>query len=328
MARSEKSGNLDQAIHRFEEAVAQDGKFALAYASLGEALWFKAVRSNGSAEYAARALISAKKAVELDVTLALGHAKLGKILAESGKQAEGILELEWALKLSPGNAEALRELAEVYAQQGRFDEAEKLFRSAIEARPTDWRGYTELAFFYEDRGKLNESEQNLLRAGTYAPENSMVVRNLGRLYRMRGKYKEAVVQFQRSIKLNPNAHAYNSLGLTYYYMHQYRESVVALEAAIDLEGRIHQYWGNLGASCAMSPEDRDKAVPALRKAVEFAENFLKLAPADYSAMSSLAEYKARLGDAKGALAEIRKIPESAKGPLASRLARFMASSIC
>ena len=69
----------------------------------------------------------------------------------------------------------------------------------------------------------------------------------------------------------------------------------------------------------MSPEDRNKAVPALRKAVEFAENLLRLTPADYSLISNLAEYRARLGDAKGAMAEVKKIPESAKGPLASRL---------
>ena len=319
MARREKSGNVDRAIQRFELAIVQDGKFALAYASLGEAHWTKAVSSNGSSDSAEKAIRYAKRAVELDETLAPAHAKLGKILAASGKQAEGILELERALQLSPGNAEALRELAEVYTQQGKFGEAEKLFKEAIAARPTNWLGHTALAYFYENRGKLNESEQHLRLAGKYAPENSSVVRNLGRLFRMRGKYAEAVEQLQRSIQLHPNANAYNSLGLTYYYMHQYRASVVALEAAIDLEGRIHQYWGNLGASCAMSPEDRGKAVPALRKAVELAENVLRLTPADYSVMSSLAEYRARLGDAKGAMAEVKKIPESAKGPLASRL---------
>ena len=319
MAHREKEGNLDRAIEKFEEAVAKDGNFAMAFASLGEAHWNKAVEASGSPEQAARALRNARRAIERNDMLAIGHAKLGMILAESGKQEEGIRELKRALELSPGNADAYRELANVYEVQGRFDEAEKHYLECIRARPTDWYGYDNLADFYLNRGKLAEAETNYRLAAKYAPENAGITRSIGRLYRMNGRYKEAVSEFQRSIQMQQLAITYNSLGLTYYYMHQYQQSVLALEAAIELDPKSHQYWGNLGASCSMSTEDKDKAVPAFRKAIEYAENFLKVSPTQYYTMAALAEYRARLGDKKGTWAEIERIPESARGSVASRL---------
>lgn len=86
MARFEKIGNLERPIQRIEQAIAKDAKVALAYASFGEAQWLKAVQSNGSRESAAKAILYAKRAIE--------YAKLGNILAKSGKQVEGIQALQ------------------------------------------------------------------------------------------------------------------------------------------------------------------------------------------------------------------------------------------
>jgi tetratricopeptide (TPR) repeat protein len=168
-------------------------------------------------------------------------------------------------------------------------------------------------------GKLSEAELQLRLGSKYAPENASLIRGIGRIYRMEGRYAEAVKELQRAIQLQPLASAYNSLGLTYYYMHEYKRSVLAIEAAIELNGRTHLYWGNLGSSCAMSPEDREKSVPAFRKAIEYAEQVLKVTPTRYGAIADLAEYRARLGDKKEAWAEIQRLPESARGAVASRL---------
>ena len=207
----------------------------------------------------------------------------------------------------------------MWDNQGKFAEAEKLYLESIRERPTDWLGHLQLAFFYEDRARLAGSEKQLREAGKLAPENETVVRNLGRLYRLQGRYPEAVDQFLRAIQLQPSARSYNSLGLTYYLMHDYRKSVVALETAIELDGAAHQYWGNLGASSALSLDDRGKSIPSLRKAAELAERRLQVTPKLYSVLADLAEYRARLGDAKSSLAALARIPEAARAPLAGRI---------
>lgn len=319
MARFDRPGNLDLAIERYTAAVQADPQFALAHAGLAEASWTKAKRLNADAKLTADALAHARLAVSLDPGVPLTHIKLGKILAETGQHELAIAEFQRALQLAPGNADASRELADVLANQGLFPEAEKLYRASIAARPTDWLGHLQLAFFFEDRARLAESEQELRAAGQLAPENETVVRNLGRLYRLQGRYPEAVEQFLRGIKLQPSARSYNSLGLTYYLMHDYRKSVVALETAIELDGAAHQYWGNLGASSALSADDRGKSIPSLRKAAELAESRLRVTPKLYSVLADLAEYRARLGDRQAALAALSRIPEAARTPLAARI---------
>ena len=319
MARFDRPGNLDLAIERFAAAVQSDPGFALAHAGLAEASWTKAKRLNADPQLTAQALHHARRAVSLDPGVPLTHIKLGKILAETGQHELAIAELARALELAPGNADASRELAEVLANQGKFAEAEKLYLESIRERPTDWLGHLQLAFFYEDRARLAESERQLREAGKLAPENETVVRNLGRLYRLQGRYPEAVDQFLRAIQLQPSARSYNSLGLTYYLMHDYRKSVVALETAIELDGAAHQYWGNLGASSALSLDDRGKSIPSLRKAAELAERRLQVTPKLYSVLADLAEYRARLGDAKSSLAALARIPEAARAPLAGRI---------
>ena len=319
MARFDRPGNLELAMERFTSAVQADPAFALAHAGLAEASWTKAKRLNADPGLTAQALAHARRAVELGAGVPLTHIKLGKILAETGEHAAAIAEFQQALQLAPGNADASRELADVFANQGKFPEAEKLYREAIQERPTDWLGHLQLAFFYEDRARLAESEKELREAGQLAPENETVVRNLGRLYRLQGRYPEAVDQFLRAIKLQPSARAYNSLGFTYYLTHEYRKSVVALETAIELDGAAHQYWGNLGASAALSPDDRGKSIPALRKAAELAERRLQVTPKLYSVLADLAEYRARLGDSKSSLAALARVPGAARTPLATRI---------
>jgi eukaryotic-like serine/threonine-protein kinase len=318
LARFDKMGNVEKAIQRFESVLSQDPNFALAYVSLGEAYWQKSVNEH-SPQDAAKAIAYARKGVQLQENLALGHAKLGKILAETGNQEEGLREIERALELSPGNADAYREMAAVYVNQGKFAEAETLFRNAISSRPTDWLSYTLLALFYDKQGRMDEAEAQLRLSAKYAPENAGVMRNLGRIYRMQGKYAEAVDIFQQAIRIQPSARNYNSQGLAYYYMHRYRDAINAFEASIELDDKDHLTWGNLGSASSLNAESKEKAVPALRKAIELAEKALTVTPQDYSILADLAEFHSRLGDRKSALQALKRIPASAQGPLASRM---------
>jgi tetratricopeptide (TPR) repeat protein len=319
MARYDRAGQLDLAIQRFAQAVQTDPNFAIAHACLAEAYWTKAARMNADPVLTSQALDHARRAVTLDPSVPLTHTKLGRILAETGQHEAAIAELQRALELAPGNADASRELAEVLANQGKFAEAEKLYLQSIHDRPTDWLGHLRLAFFYEDRARLAESEKQLREAGTYAPQNETVARNLGRLHRMQGRYGEAVEEFLRAVKLQPSARSYNALGVTYYFMHDYRKAVVAFETAIELDGAAHQYWGNLGAASALSADDRGKSIPSLRKAADLAESRLRVTPKLYTVLADLAEYRARLGDAKSSLAAIDRIPEAARGPFGGRI---------
>jgi eukaryotic-like serine/threonine-protein kinase len=319
LARFDVLGNIDKAIASFNRAAALDPNYALARTGLGEAYWRKA-RAEADKEALRLALENAERAVSLDPSLAIVHSTLGEIYGTSGREQDAIRELRKAIELAPSNAEAPRELARVYSNLGRFADAEALYLQATKSRPTDWYGYLLLASFYYQQERYQEAEGAYRQALKLVPDNDIVRRGLGQLYLQQGRYREAIEELQQSINLKPNPRTYMTLGATYYYQHRFPEAVSALETAIDLDANGYYYWGNLGIYYKWAPGDGGKAAPALLKAIELAEKLLEVTPNDLDIRADLAEYRARLGEAKQALAEIGHIPEGERQSRASRLA--------
>ena len=70
----------------------------------------------------------------------------------------------------------------------------------------------------------------------------------------------------------------------------------------------------------LTAQDREQDRDLERIEPLLATKLAETTKSDYAVHANLAEYRARLGDAKGALAEIERIPVSARGPLTTRLA--------
>ena len=312
-------GNLDKAISSLRRAVELEPGFALAWAGLGEAYWRQA-KNNGEKQSADLALECAQRAAQLDPGLVTVHTVLGTIYGTAGRHNDAIREFDTALRLAPGNAEAPRELARLYTGLGRFKEAEVSYLKAVKGRPTDWYGHLLLGIFYSDRERYQEAETAFRRALELTPDNEIVARNLGSLYMMQGKYPAAVEILLNSLKVRQNARTYGTLAATYFYQHRFENAAAAMETAVDLDSSRYEYWGNLGIYYKWIPGAEPRVKPALRRAIELAEKRLEVTPADYDIRADLAEYRARLGDSSGAMAEISRIPEAARQALSSRLA--------
>ncbi len=319
LARYDVPGNVDKAIDSFTKATAQDPKYALAYAGLGEAYWRKA-RATGDKQSATLANQNAEYAVQLDSSLAIVHSVVGSVYLDAGRQEDAIREFQRAMELAPANAEAPRQLAEIYKDLGRFEEAEALYIRSTKSRPTDWYGHLLLGLFYYERERYPEAEAELNQAKSLTPDNDMVRLDLGAVYRMHGRYQEAIEEYQQALRIRSNANTYAALGGAYFYEHRFQEAVSAVEAAIDLNSNDYRYWGNVGIYYRWTPGSEAKSVPALRRAIELATKFAETRKSDYAVNANLAEYRARLGDPKGALAEIDRIPPTARAPFTTRLA--------
>ena len=319
LSRYDLKGNLDKAITSLRRAVNLDPQFALAWAGLGEAYWRQA-RNNGDKQNAELALESAQRAVHLDPDLVMAHTVLGTIYGTAGRNDEAIRELQIALKIAPGNAGPPRELARIYSNLGRFPEAEAAYLQAVRASPTDWYGHLLLGIFYNGRERYQEAENAFKRAIEMAPDNEIAARNLGGLYMMEGKYSDAINVLLKSLKVRQNAHTYGALAATYFYQHRFQDAASAMETAVDLDSSRYEYWGNLGIYYKWIPGAGPRITPALRRAIELAEKRLEVTPTEYGIRADLAEYQARLGDSRAAMAEIGRIPEAARQALASRLA--------
>ena len=317
-ARFDIGDNVDRAIESLLDATRADPKYSLAFAALGEAYWRKALVTSDKT-WAEQARAAAQRAVELDPNLAVAHAKLGDIQAQSGSREAAIQELRTAMKLDPGNADAHRALASLYANMGRFPEAEKSFIEVTQRRPSDWLSYFQLGVFYWSQNRYAEAETALGRSRELTPDNEAVSRNLGGLYVIEGRYSDARRELKRAIELKKSARGYSVLGVAEYYDRHFKESAAALEEAVRLDSNFYIGFGNLGSAYRQMQGAKDKATLAFTRAIELGQKRLELTPHDYSIHANLAEYKAKLGDSAGSLAEINQIPPDKRAEFWGRL---------
>ena len=92
------------------------------------------------------------------------HLQLGRVLAAEKKNDEAIAEFEAALKLSPKDTEAQRELADLYATAGKNDLAETAYRPLVAAHPNDSELHRALGRALLLQKKFPEAQQELLVA--------------------------------------------------------------------------------------------------------------------------------------------------------------------
>src|SRR5213593_1090047 len=98
--------DLKRAIDYFNQAIAKDPNYALAYAGLADSYTLLSVFSAASPQDSIpQARVAAKKALELDNTLAEAHASSGRILSGYDYDFErAIAEFERAIQLTPNYA--------------------------------------------------------------------------------------------------------------------------------------------------------------------------------------------------------------------------------
>lgn len=92
------------------------------------------------------------------------HLQLGRVLLAEKKNDDAIVEFQAALKLSPNDADAQRELADLYASAGKNDLAETAYRPLVAAQPNDPELHRALGRALLLQKKFPEAQQELLIA--------------------------------------------------------------------------------------------------------------------------------------------------------------------
>jgi tetratricopeptide (TPR) repeat protein len=127
---------LDEAIRYFEMATKKDPKFSLAYSAWGNAYVLMGGTWVPYREVYPRAKDLVARALELDRTSSDAHLARGNLAFQceaDWKKAE--TELQEAISLNPGNAEAHFWYGMVLLTVQRFDEAKEEFREMIRLNP-------------------------------------------------------------------------------------------------------------------------------------------------------------------------------------------------
>ena len=309
----DRPANVDTAIRTLEQALKLDQRYAPAHAYLADAYRRKNA-ANPDPQWMRLAAEGARRALELNPDLALGHTAQGFVDFDGGRFADAETRWRRAIELDPLNPMPYVGLGVGYAAQRRDEEAEAALQEAVKRRGSDWRPDSELASFYFRRGRYSDAAATWEAARALAADNAIVWRNLGAAYFQLGRYEDAAGAFQRSLEITPTAATYTNLGTLRFYQGRYNDAVPAFEKAVALGANRSLYWGNLADAYRWAPGRRSESIDAYSRAIALLREEVTKQPAAFELRSRLATYLVKADQPKAALEIIGDIERESKLP--------------
>jgi TolB-like protein/Flp pilus assembly protein TadD len=196
--------NLQKAVGYFEQAIAKDPKYALAYSGLADCHVLLPVYPELGMyprDEMPKALAAARRAVEIDETLAEAHTSLARALASDLQLPAAMSEFKRAIELNPSYATAHQWLGECLQSQGRVEEGLAELQRARELDPLSLVNNALVGFALDTVGKSDEAIAQLRKAIEIDPNFGNAHGLLGNVLEHRGRLEEAVVEYEKNISL-------------------------------------------------------------------------------------------------------------------------------
>jgi TolB-like protein/Flp pilus assembly protein TadD len=197
--------NIPKAIAFFEQAIARDPNYALAYAGLASAYILSPFYTGADRrEAGSKAKEAALKALRLDPNLAEAHAALGKVLFFSEIDLSGATrEYKRAIELKPNDADAHHWFSnDSLAALGQFEEAIAEGKRSVELDPLSIVINADLGetFFYARR--FDESVAQLRKTLEIDPTSFYTHYNLGIALQAKGDLSGAITEYEKAKQLS------------------------------------------------------------------------------------------------------------------------------
>jgi serine/threonine protein kinase len=192
--------SIKKAIEHFNQAIAVDPNFALAYSGLADSygmMGFRFYNPLPPRETMTKAKSAALKAIELDDTLAESHASLALIKMRYDWDWDGAeAELKRAIELNPAYATAHQWYSDFLLAMGRTDESVMEVRLAQQADPSLPIINSVLALPYYYGRQYDLAIEECRKALALDPDFYIGHLILGLVYEQKGLYKEALAEIQ------------------------------------------------------------------------------------------------------------------------------------
>lgn len=291
---------VERSIEFFDLAIGFDPGFAQAWAGRCSAFlsMYQLSRENVSFETAEAAC---QRALTLDGAAYEVRTALGNLYRLSGQFEKAIVEYEAGLAQMPNSAGLHIGLAWSYYGQNQPERAEQMFLRALDQESGYWLAHNESGIFYGREGRFDESIARFRRVIELTPESGVGYDNLGATLLNMGELEQARRVFEESPE--PSRWTYENRGLVNYYLGDFDKAIDALRRAVELAPNNHKTWGDL-ADAYRHAGNADKARNAYEKAIELAEQALTIYPSDAQTIAKIGLYQAYTGDAESAQAKI------------------------
>jgi TolB-like protein/Flp pilus assembly protein TadD len=218
--------DLRRAIQYFDQAIAKDPGYALAYAGLASAYVVIADwASLPPKEVTPKAKAAANRALELDDALAEACAVLGLI--------KGDFEWDWAAAES--------ELKRAIALDPSYPTAHQWYSNTL-----------------RHLGRFEECLAEIRRAQELDPLSLVISLNVGVIFGWMKRYDEAIDQYRKIKDLDPSfPWVHSSLAVVYEMQGRLDQAIGECQRGIDVLGRIPVYISYLGYLYALTGKKRE-----------------------------------------------------------------------
>jgi tetratricopeptide (TPR) repeat protein len=328
---AEDSGNMDEAVRQFSEAIKLHPTSARAWAKRGE-LYLK----KGDPQSAIKDLA---QAIKIDPAYAPAFIRLGFAYNAINDYDRAVEPLSIAILLDSSSSEAFNTRGFAYNGKNDYESAIKDFDRAIRLNPNDARYYNNRGFayngkheydkaiedfdkaikinansdmFYNNRGvaylrkrEFDKALEDLDKAIKINSQSYSAYHNRGMAYSGKGRHEKAVEEFSKVLEINPSstlllkdrATAYRKLG-------EYELALADLRKSLELDKKFAPGYAALGLLHALAPappiRNPAQALKAARKALELSGGN---SPDMYE---NLAEVQYAIQDTAGAITSLKR----------------------
>ena len=263
------AADLRKGIDYFNQAIAKDPGYALAYAGLADSYVILSVFGAASPQDSIpQARAAAKKALELDDTLAEAHASSGRIAGPYDFEFDrSIAEFERAIQLNPNYAMAHHWLSwGPLTALGRFDRAVAEGKRAVELDPLSLINNADLGGnVYLNARRYDEAIAQLRKTIEMDPRFYLAHYYLGQAFQLKGQRAEAITEYQKAVELDDDPEALAYLGQAYARSGQ-RDEALNILAHLKEEAKSRYVSGYAMALMFMGLGDKEQAIDALERA--------------------------------------------------------------
>lgn len=256
------------AVEYFNQAIARDPGYALAYVGLANSYGAKGINGwSPPKDVFPKAKAAARKALEIDDTLSEAHAAFGA--------TEMFYEWDWSV-------------------------AERELRRAIELNPSDPNARRLYSYFLTAAGRFDEAiAQAELNQRELDPLSLISYADMVRAFYFARRYDEALAANRKAIGMDPNfAITHLVAGAAYEQKGMYDDAVSELGKANNFPGRLPEALGALGHIYAVSGH-RSEALKTLKELKMMSEGRY-VSPLDFAILDI------GLGDKDAALEQLEK----------------------
>jgi tetratricopeptide (TPR) repeat protein len=188
-----------------------------------------------------------------------------------------------------------------YQQASYWKNSVTLFSHAIEVTRNNYMAYNNLGNAYARLGRyrqaMDDYEQSIKINSAYANARY----NLGVVYEMLNRPNEAIEAYEQAIRINPDyAEAYLALGNAYDKLGRYQQSVEACKRAIRIRPDYAEAYNNLGFAYG-SLGDYQHEIDACLQAVKIKPDYAQAYNNIGVAYGSLGDYQQQIDAARQAV---------------------------